>query len=115
MDGFETARLIRQRARNQHTPIIFVTAYDGNDKDVLQAYAMGAVDFLFKPIVPEVLRAKASVLIALQRRTAEVAEQAARLREQEQRLHRQELEEQSRKWEQEALRREMGEKSRVAE
>jgi len=115
MDGFETARLIRQRERNRHTPIIFVTAFDHNREDTLQAYAMGAVDFLFKPILPQVVRAKASVLISLQRRTEEVAEQAALLRQQERRLHQQELAEQERRWEQEALRRQMEEKSRVAE
>ncbi len=115
MDGFETARLIRQRERNRHTPIIFVTAFDHDREDTLQAYAMGAVDFLFKPIAPEIVRAKASVLISLQRRTEEVAEQAALLRQQERRLHQQELAEQERRWEQEALRRQMEEKSRVAE
>lgn len=115
MDGFETARLIRQRERNRHTPIIFVTAFDHDREDALQAYAMGAVDFLFKPIAPEIVRAKASVLISLQRRTEEVAEQAALLRRQERRLHQQELAEQERRWEQEALRRQMEEKSRVAE
>lgn len=115
MDGFETARLIRQRDRNRHTPIIFVTAFDHDREDTLQAYAMGAVDFLFKPIAPEIVRAKASVLLSLQRRTEEVAEQAALLRQQERRLHQQELAEQERRWEQEALRRQMEEKSRVAE
>jgi signal transduction histidine kinase len=115
MDGFETARLIRQRERNRHTPIIFVTAFDHDREDALQAYAMGAVDFLFKPIHPQIVRAKASVLISLQRRTEEVAEQAALLRQQERRLHQQELAEQERRWEQEALRRQMEEKSRVAD
>lgn len=115
MDGFETARLIRQREHNRHTPIIFITAHSYDNEDTLQAYAMGAVDFLFKPIVPEVLRAKASVLISLQRRTALVAEQARLLRMQERRLHEQELAERERRWEQEALRRQMEEKSRVAQ
>ncbi len=113
LDGFQTASLIRQRERNRDTPIIFITAYDSDDKNVLEAYAMGAVDFLFKPIVPEVLRAKASVLLALQRRTAEVAEQAALLRDQERRLHEQELDDQRRSWEQEALRRQMHEQERT--
>jgi two-component system, sensor histidine kinase len=115
MDGFQTARLIRKRERNRHTPIIFITAHDYGSQDMLNAYAMGAVDFLFKPIVPEILRAKASVLIALQKRTAEVAEQAALLREQERRLHEQELARHERRWEEEALRRQMEVKSRVAE
>ena len=115
MDGFQTARLIRKRERSRHTPIIFITAHDYGSQDMLNAYAMGAVDFLFKPIVPEILQAKASVLIALQKRTAEVAEQAALLREQERRLHEQELARHERRWEEEALRRQMEVKSRVAE
>ena len=70
MDGFETARLIRARQRSRHTPIIFVTAHHRDDRDVSQAYQLGAVDFLFKPIVPEILRAKATVFLQLQERTA---------------------------------------------
>src|ERR1700710_1098268 len=53
MDGFETARLIRARRRSAHTPIIFITASDRDDAEILAAYELGAVDFLFKPIVPE--------------------------------------------------------------
>src|ERR1700745_4341090 len=55
LGGFETARLIRQRKRSRHTPIIFVTAYGRDEQDVLAAYGLGAVDFLFKPIVAEVV------------------------------------------------------------
>src|SRR5690349_15429169 len=65
MDGFETARLIRARRRSSYTPIVFMTAYGPEDADILAAYALGAVDFLFKPIVPEVLRAKAQVFVEL--------------------------------------------------
>jgi CheY-like chemotaxis protein len=83
MDGFETARLIRSRKRNRHVPIIFVTAYNQSDTRVLEGYALGAVDFLFKPIVAEVLRAKATVFVDLQQRTAEVARQAEQLRRHE--------------------------------
>ena len=50
MDGFETARLMRSRQKNERTPIIFVTAYSRDDVQVLEAYKMGAVDFLFKPM-----------------------------------------------------------------
>src|SRR6185436_5361946 len=57
MDGFETARAIRARPRSRHVPIIFVTAYNREDTDIiLRGYSLGAVDFMFKPIVPEVLR-----------------------------------------------------------
>jgi len=52
MDGFETASLIRARKRSQHTPILFLTAFK-SDEQLFRGYDLGAVDFLFKPIVPE--------------------------------------------------------------
>ncbi len=115
MDGFQTARLIRRRERSRRTPIIFITARDRDEDDVMEAYDMGAVDFLYKPIVPHVLRAKASVLMDLQLRTAEVAQRAQMLREQEKRLHQRELSEQRQRWEEESLRRQMEDQCRVAE
>jgi signal transduction histidine kinase len=114
MDGFQTARMIRERQRNRETPIIFVTAHHREHADVLRAYELGAVDFLFKPIVPEILRAKASVLLALQRRTAEVAIQARLLREQEHQMHQRRLAEARRDWEDEMLRRQVEEERRAA-
>jgi signal transduction histidine kinase len=107
MDGFETARMIRARKRSSHTPIIFVTAYGRDDREVGSAYALGAVDFLFKPVVPEVLRAKATVFVELQLRTAEVARQAQQIREHEKREHERSLEEERSRWEAEALLRQM--------
>src|SRR5690348_16722358 len=91
MDGFEAARLIRQRARSRYTPIIFLTAYDRSEAAVIQGYSAGAVDFLFKPIVPEILKSKVAALIELFEKTEEVKRQAAKLvlaeqREAEQRL-----------------------------
>jgi signal transduction histidine kinase len=80
MSGFETARLIRARDRSRHVPIIFITAYDRDDGEVLEAYRLGAVDFLLKPIQPEILKAKASVFVELQRRTQEVERQAEQIR-----------------------------------
>jgi signal transduction histidine kinase len=80
MSGFETARLIRARDRSRHVPIIFITAYDRDDAEVLEAYRLGAVDFLLKPIQPEILKAKASVFVELQRRTQEVERQAEQIR-----------------------------------
>jgi signal transduction histidine kinase len=80
MSGFETARLIRARDRSKHVPIIFITAYDRDDAEVLEAYRLGAVDFLLKPIQPEILKAKASVFVELQRRTQEVERQAQQIR-----------------------------------
>jgi signal transduction histidine kinase len=107
MDGFEAARLIRARRRSSHTPIIFITAYDRDDAEILAAYELGAVDFLFKPIVPEVLRAKASVFVELQSRTAEVARQAELIREHERREHERSLAEERSRWEGEAMLRQM--------
>src|SRR3982751_6542251 len=64
MDGFETARLIRERDRSRRTPIIFLTAYpDDPNFSVTDAYALGAVDYLVKPLVPAVLRSKVMVFV----------------------------------------------------
>jgi diguanylate cyclase (GGDEF)-like protein/PAS domain S-box-containing protein len=65
MDGYETADLIRQRPRSSRTPIIFVTAHAGEELETVSAYTRGAVDFLFTPLVPDVLRAKVSVFVDL--------------------------------------------------
>ena len=78
MDGFETARLVRSRARNRATPIIFVTGLSWQDDAMLRGYELGAFDFLMKPIRPEVLRAKASVFVELQERTLELQAQGRR-------------------------------------
>jgi signal transduction histidine kinase len=80
MSGFETARLIRARERSRHVPIIFVTAYDRDDEEVLEAYRLGAVDFLLKPIQPEILKAKAIVFVELQRRAYALERQAEQIR-----------------------------------
>jgi PAS domain S-box-containing protein len=71
MDGFETARLIRAQRRSRRTPIIFVTA-DASDLSVEEAYAMGAVDFLTKPIVAAVLKAKLAFFVELHRSRQEL-------------------------------------------
>ena len=65
MDGYETAGLIRQRKQTSRTPIMFVTAHARENQEMLAAYASGAVDFIFTPIVPDVLRAKVSVFVDL--------------------------------------------------
>src|SRR5271170_5189005 len=69
MDGFQTAELIRARRRSRHTPILFLTAYK-SDEHLFRGYDLGAVDFLFKPIVPEILRSKVGVFVELSRNTA---------------------------------------------
>ncbi|HLJ51370.1 MAG TPA: ATP-binding protein [Bryobacteraceae bacterium] len=71
MDGFETAALIRARERSRHTPIVFVTAYHDDDH-AFGGYNAGAVDFLYKPINPEVLRSKVSVFVELRRKNEEL-------------------------------------------
>jgi CheY-like chemotaxis protein len=65
MDGFETADLIRKRARFNKTPIIFLTAIHSTDEDVRKGYALGAVDYINKPIVPEILLSKVTVFVDL--------------------------------------------------
>ena len=80
MDGFETATLIRERERSQHTPIIFLTARDRSEGNVFRGYMVGAVDYLLKPFAPEVLKAKVSVFIELFRKTEELKRQSELLR-----------------------------------
>ena len=81
MDGFETAELIRNRPRSRQTPILFLTGYR-NEEHLFRGYDLGAVDFLFKPIVPEVLRSKVAVFVELSRSNAKLQEQADALRRQ---------------------------------
>lgn len=69
MDGFETAELIRSRALSEYTPIIFITAYTHAETDMLRGYSLGAVDFIFTPIIPEILQAKVAVFIELFQKT----------------------------------------------
>src|SRR5260370_30836494 len=75
MDGFETAEMIRSRPRSRQIPILFLTGYR-NEEHLFRGYDLGAVDFLFKPIVPEVLRSKVAVFVALRRSNAKLKEQA---------------------------------------
>jgi len=65
VDGYETAVLIRERARSRQTPIIFLTANDFGSQHVFRGYTVGAVDYLVKPVAPDVLRSKAAVFVEL--------------------------------------------------
>jgi signal transduction histidine kinase len=65
LDGYETAALIRQRERSRDTPIIFLTANYRSESHVFRGYSVGAVDYLFKPFSPEVLRSKVAVFVEL--------------------------------------------------
>ena len=79
MDGFETAQLIRQRPRSEVTPIIFVTALDQAETDMGKGYDLGAVDFVFAPVVPAILRAKVAVFVELYRAQQELRRYRSRL------------------------------------
>ncbi|OLC22790.1 MAG: hypothetical protein AUH40_12680 [Chloroflexi bacterium 13_1_40CM_65_17] len=72
MDGFETAQLIRQRPRSELTPIIFVTALASAETDMGRGYDLGAVDFVFAPVVPTIMRAKVTVFVELYRAQQEL-------------------------------------------
>src|SRR5262249_18154267 len=76
MDGFETAALIRERKRSEHTPIIFVTAFN-DEVQMAKGYSLGAVDFISTPIDPEVLRTKVRVFVDLYQKTETIRQQAA--------------------------------------
>lgn len=96
IDGFETARLIREREQSRHTPIIFLTALSGSDEDVIKGYTLGAVDFMLKPFLPEVLRWKVAVFVELFQKTEEVKWQLKEIerlnREERERILRQQQE-----------------------
>src|SRR5258706_200215 len=79
MDGFETAELIRGRERSRDTPIIFLTAVNTSDAHVFRGYAVGAVDYLLKPFVPEILVSKVMVLVDLHKKTRKIQRQAEQL------------------------------------
>ena len=76
MDGFETAALIRERKRSEHTPIIFITAYN-DEGQIAKGYSLGAVDFISTPIEAEVLRTKVGVFVDLYQKTETIRHQAA--------------------------------------
>ncbi|HEX9938785.1 MAG TPA: hybrid sensor histidine kinase/response regulator [Longimicrobium sp.] len=81
MDGFEVARHIKSRERTRHTPILFLTAIDPDPHRVREAYALGAVDFLSKPIDPELVRAKVRAFVDLDDKARQIERQAADLRQ----------------------------------
>lgn len=80
MDGFETAALIRERERSKDTPIIFMTALK-SEEHLFRGYYIGAVDYLFKPIVPDILRSKVSVFVDASRKAQLLRKQAEVLRQ----------------------------------
>ena len=72
LDGFETAHLIHEHPRFEHTPIIFVTAVNVSEFDRMRGYTLGAVDYVMVPIIPEILRSKVAVLAELHRKRREL-------------------------------------------
>jgi PAS domain S-box-containing protein len=80
MDGFETAELIRKRQRSRDTPIIFITAAHASPDQIVRGYSVGAVDYIFKPFMPEVLKAKVRIFLGLYKKTEELRESEVRFR-----------------------------------
>jgi PAS domain S-box-containing protein len=99
ISGFETAQLIRQRKSTEHIPIIFVTAISTSDTHLFKGYSLGAVDYIFTPVIPDVLRSKVNVFVELLKKTEEAKRQAEQLRLMEEREHRQRLSEAARRLE----------------
>ena len=115
MDGFETAELIRQRDRSRHTPFLFLTAYQSSDEQIQRGYALGAVNFLSKPVVSMVLRSKVAVFVELFLKNEQVKRQAAHLVESHRQAHVRALAEEKARWEMERLREEAAKEKRSAE
>jgi CheY-like chemotaxis protein len=108
LSGFEAARLIRGRDRSRHTPIIFLTAAETPDFPVAEAYKLGAVDYLVRPLLPEVLRAKVAGFVELFRKTE-------RLRRLERDEGERRLAQEKQRWELERSREEAARQQRRAE
>src|SRR5882724_3046693 len=81
MGGFELAQLIKNTKRFRETPIVFLTAHMIDDQDIIAGYGAGAVDYLTKPVNPQILRQKIAVFVDLFRKTRELAELNQKLEE----------------------------------
>ncbi|PYS16559.1 MAG: hypothetical protein DMG15_01800, partial [Acidobacteria bacterium] len=81
IDGFETAALIREREKSRHTPIIFLTAVNKAEQHVFKGYSLGAVDYLTKPFVPEILRSKVVAFVELHKKKEQVKRQTGLLQQ----------------------------------
>jgi len=80
MNGIDLADLIKTRPRSRHVPILFLTAHMFNERDILRGYGVGAVDYLTKPIHPEILRSKIGVFVELFRKSRDLAQANEALR-----------------------------------
>ena len=85
LNGFETAKLIKSRERSRYIPIIFLTAISKDEQFVFEGYSVGAVDYMFKPFPPDVLRSKVAVFIDLHLKQEQIKDQERLLRESERR------------------------------
>ena len=77
IDGFEVARMLRERPRSRHTPVIFITAHRADELDLRRGYALGAVDYIFAPVSAGTLRAKVSAFLELERTRRDLERQIA--------------------------------------
>lgn len=85
MNGLETAQYIKTRERSRSIPILFLTAINKEESYVFKAYEVGAVDYLFKPFDPEILRSKVAVFVDLWRKQQQIQKQEERIRQSEKR------------------------------
>ena len=76
MDGYETAQIIRSREQTKSIPIVFLSAVNKEDQHLIRGYSMGAVDYVFKPVEPVVLRSKVAVFVDLFNKTREIQRKA---------------------------------------
>ena len=86
LNGFELAELMRGNERTRHVPIIFLTAGTTDRQRRFQGYEAGAVDFIYKPIEPDILRSKADVFFELYRQRQQIASQRDELKAQSEAL-----------------------------
>lgn len=80
LNGFETAAMIYQREKLRHIPIIFITAHSYGDENIFKGYKAGAVDYIYKPIQPDLLRVKVSVFVDLYRKNHQLLEHEQKLK-----------------------------------
>src|ERR687896_251918 len=76
MDGYETAQIIRAREQTKSIPIVFLSAVNKEKEHLIRGYSMGAVDYVFKPVEPVVLRSKVAVFVDLFMMTREIQRKA---------------------------------------
>jgi PAS domain S-box-containing protein len=80
LDGFETVELIKRRRRNEDVSVIFLTGAGDDTEQITRGYSAGAIDYIVKPVDPDVLRSKVAILLELQRKNAELRESEERFR-----------------------------------